>query len=201
MAGYIRNLPDVASFRARLKGLAKCDAILSPDGQYRHYNYDPNWASGEVMASAQNGSGDDVFVLFKNDSAFIKGWAHEYPSSLSPEAYYAGIPDALSDAVHEPAFSPQNVSYCLWRSAEQSNWTSAVSLDSLPSAMFNHFACLDGRAETYAKFCREYYEVDVQTTDIEMVFSGLPLSQDLILRLNPEAEFSNLSDELAALSD
>lgn len=78
----LEAIPDISSLKKLSQSLATLDAIMSPEWDYRYYSFNSNWATGEMMASMRNGSGDEYFILFNSQGAIMKGFAHE--SAMSP---------------------------------------------------------------------------------------------------------------------
>jgi hypothetical protein len=77
----LKTLPGPDQLKSLCQSLAMLDAIMSPDWEYRYYSFDSKWGLDEMMASMQNGQGDDFFILFNNNGAVIKGFDHEAPMS------------------------------------------------------------------------------------------------------------------------
>jgi hypothetical protein len=149
------------------------------------------------MGSVRNGSGDDVFVLFNATGCFLKGFSHEYPNpSISAEAYYADVPEAFGDAAREPAFSPDNVSFCAWRRNDGSAWQSSVDAQTLNPRMFFLLENLDGDPAGYKMFAEDYYERDIDLDAVAGILRGEPISPATAKTLNADAAFDDLRADL-----
>lgn len=185
------------------------DAILSPQWDLRYFSFDPQWGEGSQMASMRNGSGDEYSIVFCPAGAFIRGFDHE--SDLSPWGFEPmavvsgltdGVPAALADQVTEPAFTAEGVpqvTVCLWREVDAEAWSFGRPRD--PELRIHDggaewlFGELDGRAATYVNFASEYFEQTIATSDVEDVLANAPLTAELVLRLNPEADPTEILDE------
>ena len=192
-----QNLPEPARLKMIMQSLAALDAIYSPELDYRYYSFDSNWSENEEMGSIRNGSGDTVFVLFNPHGCFVKGYAHEFQSSHIPwDAFYAGIPGVLADAAKEPAFSPENVSFCCWRLNSNDQWQSAISHTDLDPDCFFLLQGLDGVAKTYNDFAADYYEVSPDLELISPVFHHQPMTRSWAKKINREISYPDLIKEL-----
>jgi hypothetical protein len=188
--------------------LAILDAILWPEWESRSYSFNGEWGEREMMASMRNGSGDDLFIGFGEGGVVVKGFDHEAPMSpyARPEhgvwpGMYDGLPEELRGFRDEPAFSPQNVTFCLWWSAAHPGWrvgvrTFAPGKD--PDGSQWMLAIYDGVPTTYAEWAREAYEHEVPLRAIESIYRQEPLTKDLIAALNPDASLDNVLEESAA---
>ena len=123
-------LPDVDRLKPLLQSLAVLDAIMSPEWEYRYYSFNTRWSYSEQMGSMRNGSGDEFFALFNRAGCFIKGFAHECsmtPYRTQPPEIWTGIldgvPDDFSSGLNEPAFSMNEVTFCIWRRYADYSWS------------------------------------------------------------------------------
>lgn len=194
---YPSKLPAPKQLKTLMQSMATLDAILCSEWQYRHYSFDSTWGPSEEMGSVRNGSGDDLFVLFNDSGAFLKGFSHEFPKQeLSPEMFYKDVPSAFRAGVDEPAFSPQNVSYCAWHELANPAWKDSVKEKDLDFNVFFLIQDLDGQASTFQKFAAEYHEMEVDIRPLQAVFDQTSMTEDLALSLNPEVDYSSLLSDL-----
>lgn len=191
------TLPDYETLKSRLQSMAALDAILSPEWEYRYYSFDSRWAPSEQMGSIRNGSGDDVFFLFTEAGCFVKGFSHEYAqNNIAADLFYKDIPAPFLEAASEPAFSTQNVSYCAWRLREAEHWQSAVKERYLNPDVFFLLKDLDGTANTYQDFARDYFEMETDIQLLKSVFDKKPITKELAKSLNPELDYTLLLSHL-----
>ena len=194
---YPSNLPAPQKLKLTMQSLAVLDAIFSPEWMFRYYSFNSAWGSHEQMGSIRNGSGDDVFVLFNDSGCFLKGFSHEFPqNALTPNMFYEKVPAVFSSGVNEPAFTPDNVSYCAWHELSDNGWKSSVKEQSLDSNIFFLIEGLDGNASTYQKFVEDYYEMECGIENLQDVFKQLPMTRELAVSMNPEVEYASLISDL-----
>jgi hypothetical protein len=161
-----------------------------------------------MMASMRDGCGDDLFIAFGRAGVFIKGFAHEAPMSrfavgrdgqLRP-GIYDGLPEGLLEFRDEPAFSRDSVTFCLWWEAQRPGWRVGVRHfpeGPDPDGSEEMLAIYNGRPETYAAWASDYYERDVPLDAVAAVYKHEPLMEDLLLRLNAEANLQAVLEESA----
>ena len=187
------RLPDIETLRRLTKSIAMLDAIICPDWELRYYSYNSQWGQGEEMASMRNGCGDDWFLLFDPHGVALKGFAHEYP--LAGDASFATriqqtVPPVFVSFLHEPAFSMELASFCIWRRRSDSAWrvvspaSGRVSTDEDGSAEL--LGILDGNSETYLSWAVDYYEREISPVAVRAIYEHQALSNDLVASLNPE---------------
>ena len=196
------RLPDLEALRRLTKAIAMLDAIISPEWEYRYYSYNSKWGQGEEMASMRNGCGDDWFLLFDAHGAALKGFAHEYPlaGDLSFAArIQATVPTVFASFLHEPAFSLDTASFCLWRRRTDPAWsvvspaTGRVSPDEDGSAEL--LGILDGNPETYRLWAVDYYEREIPPAAVRAVYEHQVLSNRLLATFNPELALADIAKD------
>ena len=149
------------------------------------------------MGSIRNGSGDDVFVLFNEHGCFVKGYSHEFPTPSFPsKSFYDSVPAVLQEAAIEPAFSPNNVSYCFWRLHGWEEWQSAVDESELDPNAFFLLYDLTYLPVSYTRFAQEYFEKEVDPTIVADILKGVPISASMATALNSEIDFNSLKTDV-----
>ncbi len=201
-----RNLgafPDPATLRELLRSMAMLDAILCPEWEYRYYSFDAAWSEGEQMASMRDGEGDDFFALFNAQGCFFKGFVHDSPAAAADIAaakHYQNVPPEYSYCVLEPALSPSDVTFCLWRGFNDPAWHHNVvaipNADDDPDGSEYLLSMIDGNPETYREWAEEYFEVPVPLAAVKAVFERQSLTDALVSALNPELRLKHLRDDL-----
>lgn len=88
-----RALPPPETLARTCRGLATRDAILSEDWEARTYSFDAAWAHSERVASTRNAEGDERFVVFCPEHAFVRAFWRECVAR-DPAQVYEGRPVA-----------------------------------------------------------------------------------------------------------
>lgn len=137
------------------------------------------------------------FALFSSYGCFIKGFSHEYPiHGKSADDFYSGIPKEFVEASQEPAFSPNNVSFCCWQRGNQSHWESPIPDNELNPDSFFLLEDLNGDETSYEKFVHEYYEMSSSLDKISAVYQHKPMTSELARSMNPAIEYAKLVNDL-----
>lgn len=196
----LEALPDVAQFKRLLQSMAMLDAILMPERYYRYYSFNAHWAQGETMGSMSNGSGDELFAVFNSDGAFLKGLDHESEAAAIPSRhFYRDLPPQLERYSREPAFMPDDVSFCVWRLIAEPKWSCSTLDLSVADGSADILSMFDGIPETYRAWANEYYERDVPLEAIARVYQHRKLTDELVTGLNPEQSLELLTSDIVAI--
>jgi hypothetical protein len=187
--------------------MAALDAILCPEWQYRYYSFNTTWADGEEMGSMRNGSGDDLFAHFSSAGCWLKGFAHESvmsPYAHHPKRVWPGILDAVpvefAACLREPAFTAEDVTFCIWRRTGASSWDKGSiafppDVDDPDGSEFL-LSDLDGRPETYQAYASDYFETEVEIASVAHIYQHRPLTREIVASLNPELSLAQLAADL-----
>jgi hypothetical protein len=200
-------LPDVDDLRRTLQSMAMLDAILCPEWQFRYYSFNAAWAAGEQVGSMRNGSGDDIFAHFSYVGCWLKGFAHEYPMTPyreKPKRVWPGVLDAVPEdfaaCLREPAFSVEDVTFCIWRLHGDRAWrVGPVPFPAdHPDPDGSEFLLtpLDGRPERYQAWATDYYDCGVDRTAVRHVYRHGLLTADVVHLLNPELSLAELTTDI-----
>lgn len=203
----LSTLPDVDSLNALLQSLALLDVIMSPDEwDMRYFSFNADWGHGEQMGSMRNGEGDDFFAFFNQSGCVLKGFVHESPMApyrQNPRSIWQGllddVPDAFSAALAEPAFSMHDVTFCFWRLYGDNAWSTGQiqfprSDDPDGSGYLLRF--LDAVPKTYQTFAKDYYEREIPIDGIGHVYKHLPITNEIVKLLNPDATLKMIEKDL-----
>ena len=208
---HLSSLLPPEKLEALCRSIAMLDAILSPEWEYRYFSFNSNWdgTHGERMASMRNGSGDHYFAVFGRSGAIIKGFDHEAlmsPWARTPQAVWPGlldtVPKEFDGFLKEPAFSINDTTFCLWRGAKDFSWSrGAINFPegADPDGSANLLWMLDGDPNTYVNFAREYYERELSPGDVASIYGSLPVSKELVMRLNSGAAWDDVLIDAAEI--
>jgi len=201
----VGGMPDIPAFRRLTRSLAMLDAILSPEWEDRYYSFDSHWGPGELMASMRNGQGDHWFALMTDYGVVMYGLHHEAPMFRPDDPWpglFAGLPPELSGSRDEPAFDARNSTFCIWRRTNAQAWERGpvqFPPGDDPDGSAELLQHLDGRPETYVSFAAEYYGVEIPLDVVADVYRHMPLSSELVARLNPAVLLTDLASDLAEI--
>jgi len=196
------ELPDIEALRRRCMALAMLDAIICPEWEYRYFSFNAHWSPGEEMASMRNGEGDDWFLLFDENGAAIKGYAHEsavVEAKLAP-AIQQEVPQDFKSFLQEPAFSMDYATFCYWRRTRDNCW-SQVKFDDLKFAGEDDgsrglLALVIEPEEAYQEYASDYFEEEIPIDTVKAIFAHVPLTANLVVSINPEFAWQE-AEELA----
>jgi hypothetical protein len=190
------------------QSLAILDAIIQPEWHLRYYSFNAHWddALGHQMASMSNGSGDSYFLLFNAVSAAIIGDGHESAMAAyfcdtggPPPGLFDGLPSEFVESVaKEPAFSPEEATFCLWNRNNEGWKIGNVELPDGddPDGSAELLAILEGRSEQYVLWAREYYERRLRRDIVELIYQQEPLTADLVKNLNRKMTLAKLEEDI-----
>jgi hypothetical protein len=195
-------LPEVDGLRRLSQALAMLDAILCPEWQYRYHSFNANWADGEEMGSMRDGCGDGYFILFTKAGAIMKGFAHESEAwrrtlqrGQPLPGMFDDVPEEFAGFLNEPAFSIADTTFGLWRRpSDPAWWTGTIEpLDGEdPDGSAELLRLLDGDPEAYRAWAEDYFETSVALSAVEHLFGHRPLTEEVVMALNPELSLTAL---------
>lgn len=173
---------SIEELQRGMKAAAQMDARLCDEEWLRCYRYTEDWGPGIDLAVYDNGSGDNIFLFFTQGGAVLKGFDHESPVSLHARedgkiwpGMYEGLPQVFLDCVQDEGALPDEVTFCIWQTSSDPTWQqgpvvfskgeddgSEWMLESLPTT-----------AKDYQEWAQEYYEMELELSDIQATFDGL----------------------------
>lgn len=197
-------LPDLAGFKRLTQSLAMLDAILSPEWESRYYSFNAAWSEGAMMASMRNGCGDHWFALLSPAGVALHGLAHESPlfkEGTPPPWVFADLPaDFHASFREEPAFETQHSTFCIWRRASDAVWQCGRPGDDADDGSAELLELLAGDPAQYVDFATDYYECEMDAAAVEAIYQHTPLTRELVLRLNPDADYDALDEDLEEIA-
>jgi hypothetical protein len=202
----LKNLPAIGPLRQRAQALAAMDAIMSPDWRYRYFLFNSAWSPDEMMATMTNGSGDDLFLLFTEAGAILKGFDHE--SFMSPWArdekalwkgLFTSVPKEFAGFLTEPAFTIEDSTFCTWKRLSDDAWQSDEIKypDDDGDADGSHWMLqeyIEG-ASCYVDFCRDYYKQEVALEMVQEFYNFTPLTERMLHGLNAELVWHSVTKD------
>jgi hypothetical protein len=200
-------LPDINSLRKLSQSLAMLDAILCPHNDLRTYSFNAHWGAGEMMAKLDNGGGDEYFILFDSAGAIIKGFDHE--SKMSPYGNDEGkiwsgvldtVPLEFNSLLQEPAFSIEDITFCIWRRYIDSTWhvgnISYPQGDEDADGSNWMLSTLDRNLLTYQEWATDYHEAIVDLVAVQHIYDHQPLTSEIVKMLNVNLSIDELVQDI-----
>jgi hypothetical protein len=214
MTDLLERLPSPDRLRELSVALAVLDVSMSPDDEPddRYFRFDPHDASGMALASMDNGQGDRSVIAFARDAVFAWGFAHESPMNpftRTPAAPWPGllvgmpahVESLTRDARFQVAgtFMATAAFWCEggqpWRTGEAIPPTDEPDADGAED-LFG--LVLDDNPKAYVRFAEDYLERRPSEAAVAAVYQAQPLTPSILARLNPDADYSTVREQLTA---
>ena len=199
-------LPAIPALRNLTRAIATLEAIIEPDWEFRYYSFNSKWSADRQMASMRNGQGDEWFLVFAPQGAFLKGFDHESPMSPWGNDHHQiwpgvldQVPPEYSEFLREPAFSIQDTTFCVWRTMDDPSWNRGninYPQDPDPDGSEWMLNVLDGNPETYQRWAQEYYEREIPMKAIKDCYASKPITREIVALLNPQSSLETLAKDL-----
>ncbi|UOQ67246.1 hypothetical protein [Hymenobacter volaticus] len=176
-------LPDNKTLQRLCKALAVLDAINSPETEYRYHTYDANWDKGEEFFEMNDGEGDQMVVLFKEEGCVINGYADglEQPDKARVTR---GLPEIFDEFVFGEPVNSIGTTFCLWYTPRY-GWQTGP-LENEEDGSEDMLYIFDNQPQTYIEWATEYFDETEQTLDLKTVsqiYQGEPLTKAMVLAL------------------
>jgi hypothetical protein len=201
--------PDISHLKALMQSLAMLDSILMNDWEYRYYSFDSHWNENRTVASMRNGAGDELFAMFTPLGAILKGFDHESamsPYRVNPPNVWRGVldkvPSAFAEFLSEPAFSPLDTTFCIWRMHDDSIWQRGnigYPDEKDPDGSESLLAMLDGKPKTYQIWAEEYYNRAINLAAVKQLYEHQPLTKELITVINSKVSIEDVLKEAVVI--
>ncbi|WP_139924196.1 hypothetical protein [Hymenobacter sp. DG01] len=192
-------LPDMAGLRRLCQSLAVLDAINSQDLEYRYYTFDPNWDQGEALFEMNDGEGDQMLVLFREEGCCINGYLDGYDQPDKAQVT-RGLPEVFDEFMLGEPVNSIGTTFCLWYTPAH-GWQTGILPDEDDGSEELLFI-FDGNPATYAEWANEYYidETDRDPIDADAVariYQHEPLARELVKELiDPLEDWAQLETDL-----
>ncbi|WP_419886539.1 hypothetical protein [Paenibacillus sp. B-A-8] len=204
----IDTLPEPEKLKKLLKILSSLNIVLCTEEWLRYHRFVSEFDKNVSLASIDNGSGDDLFIIFAPQGTIIKGFDHE--SEISPYArdehevwpgIYEEVPTSLLSFLEDEAINKDDVTFCFWRENNDLTWQKGKveipagaedGSDFLLETIF-------GTAEDFVEFAEGYFEITLPLEIIAKVYEGAAITKEMIEALNPDGDVEKILRELTEL--
>jgi hypothetical protein len=201
-------LPAPDNLKKLMKILASLNIVLCPEDWLRYHSFDSKFDKNVSLASIDNGSGDNLFIIFTTQGTIIKGFDHE--SEVSPYArdehevwpgIYEEVPTSLLSLLEDEAIAKDDVTFCFWRENNDLTWQKGQveipagaedGSDFLLETIFR-------TAEDFVEFAEGYFELTLPLEVVAQVYEGAAITKEMIKALNPDGDVETILQELAEL--
>ncbi|MCI9079297.1 MAG: hypothetical protein HFH68_10305 [Lachnospiraceae bacterium] len=187
-----------------LKAMAILDIIMVPEEDewlrlIRRYD------SGGYKFD--NGSGDEIDILFEENGIFIKGFDHEnelnqFASDEWDETFfqktYAGVPQNLLD-IYKDEECLHSMTFCMWYDFKAGCWMQNITegIDEGKNYLLG-FICEN--AMQWTELGEDYYGEEINCKVVEKVYSGQDLTTEDICIMLPGRDAENALEEIITLN-
>ncbi|HEX9947991.1 MAG TPA: hypothetical protein VGA98_10660 [Allosphingosinicella sp.] len=194
----LSRLPAPPDLERLMQSLAMLETILSDDWDSRFYSFYGAWGGGKRMGWRRDRTRLELFALFDDAGCFIKGYDPEAAlADVGPGQFYRQVPGEFAAGVGEPAFSPEDVTFCIWRAHSDTTWQRAI----VPAYAGGRDGSetlldpLDGDPGTYLRFMTERYGGAPDAAAVAAVYAHRPLTVELANALDRVADWDELVGE------
>lgn len=154
-----------------------------------------------------NGSGDELDILFEENGIFIKGFDHEdelnqFAADNWDETFfqetYKDVPQNFLD-IYKDEDCLHSMTFCMWYDFNTRCWKQNVTegMDGGKDYLLG-FIC--GDAVKWADWGEDYYGIGINCKIVEKVYMGQALTAEDICMLLPERNAESALEEIAALN-
>ena len=204
------NLTSVITLKERLMCLVALDIIMTPHDKnwLRVYNKIDDSDGLLDIFEIDNGAGDNLFIVFSENGCIMKGFDHESPFSPHQrddfsvwEGIYDETPKHLLDLLSDPMFEKDEVTFCIWRSNNDSEWLTGTIINPNNHDNGFDFLCsyLRESAFDYYDWARDYYNKEFPLSVVEEIFAGIDINDKIIKAINPDRDVAESLCEIRKL--
>lgn len=191
-----------------LKAMVVLDVVMTPKKQawLRRVNVS---SIGKALAFVlDNGSGDDLVVIFTENGTLIKGFDHEseynqFGADEWDDAFFeytfSGLPEEFAELLDED--SRDNTTFCMWCMDDSDMWVQneqEINDEDEDDDGGKDFLLMQIRRtpEEWCDWAKDYYETEIASDVVKKVYNGEPLTEEDVVKLNPERNAKEVFAEL-----
>lgn len=194
----LSRLPAPRGLERLMQSLAMLEVLVEPDWDSRFYSFYSDWSDGAGMGWRRDRSRLELFALFTDAGCFIKGYDPEAAvADVDPGLFYRQVPDEFAAAAEEVAFTPENVTFCLWRTHSDPAWQSAIvpAYGGRRDGSEGLLSALDGDPGSYLRFLEARLGGAPDAEPVAAVYAHRPLTPQLAGALGGMADWDDLVRE------
>ncbi len=159
-----------------------------------------------------NGSGDELVVIFTENGALIKGFDHEseynqFAADEWDDAFFeytfSGLPEEFAELLDED--SRDNTTFCMWCMDDTDMWVQneqEINDEDEDDDAGKDFLLgfIRRTPEEWCDWAKDYYETEIASDVVKKVYNGEPLTEEDVVKLNPERNAKDVFAELEEFS-
>ncbi len=214
--------------RKYLKAMAVLDVVMTPKKQAWLRRVNVSSIGKAHTFVIDNGSGDELVVIFTENGALIKGFDHEseynqFAADEWDDAFFehtfSGLPEEFAGLLDEDG--RDNTTFCMWCMDDSDMWIRNEQEkkdddddeddededddddedDDEDDDGGKSYLLLYVREtpEDWCDWARDYYETEIASDVVKKVYNGDPLTEEDVVKLNPERNAKEVFSELEEL--
>ena len=141
-----------------------------------------------------NGSGDNLIVMFTENGVLLKGFDHENELNQFAadecdnsffEHIFAGLPEEFEELLDEN--DRDNTTFCMWCMDDTDIWTqNEIENNDGGKGFLLGYICKT--PEEWSDWAEGYYEVEIAQEVVQKVYNEDNLMEEDVMKLNPECD-------------
>jgi len=210
MTQYIKR----TDLKKYLKAMAVLDVVMTSKKQawLRRVNVS---SIGKALAFvADNGSGDNLVVIFTENGTLIKGFDHEseynqFSADEWDDAFFehtfSGLPEEFAELLDED--DRDNTTFCMWCMDDSDMWVQNEPEKNGEDDDDEDDEDDDGgkdyllgfirrTPEDWSDWAKDYHETEIALDVVKKVYNGEPLTEEDVVKLNPKRNAKDVFSEL-----
>ncbi len=194
-----------------LHAMAVLDAVMQAKEQAWLRLVNVSSVGKEYAFEIDNGSGDDLVVIFTENGTLIKGFDHEseynqFAADEWDDAFFeytfSNLPEEFAELLDEDG--RDNTTFCMWCMDDTDMWVQNEQEindeeedDDGGKSFLLQYICKT--PDEWCDWAKDYYETEIASDVVKKVYNGEPLTDEDVVKLNPERNAKDVFAELEEL--
>lgn len=185
-----------------LKAMTKLDIVMNSkkDAWLRLISFSKKEKANVYVLD--NGSGDNLIVMFTENGVLLKGFDHEnelnqfaadeWDTSFF-EHVFAGLPEELEKLLDED--DRDNTTFCMWCADDTDMWKQNEIEDNDGGKGFMlRYICKT--PDEWSDWAEDYYDTEIVHEVVQKIYNEEKFTEDDVVKLNPERDAKEVFAEL-----
>jgi len=188
-------IPIPIALKQICKSISAMEAIISPEWSNRYYTYQKNWTDSAELCEMRDGSGNQLLIIFDEDSVLINGFALE--SKMNGQSdILSQLPQKFNEYISCDPIKNIGSTFCVWQTENDNEWQIG-SIEFSKDGSSELLQLLDGLATTFKNWAEGYYEIELELKEIEKIYNNEVLTKEIAIKINPKIKnFDQLKSDL-----